>query len=92
MVIFELPRLTTAEFDAFVDLPENAERLFEYIAGRAVEVRTNPYMVAIAGRILGEIYIYLKSNDIGHLTTEAGGYMVDGERYAPDVAFISYAR
>lgn len=28
----------------------------------------------------------------GHLTGESGGYRVGGERYAPDVAFISYAR
>ncbi len=31
-------------------------------------------------------------NDIGHITGEAGGYMVAGERYAPDVAYISKAR
>ncbi|MDQ7033844.1 MAG: Uma2 family endonuclease [Anaerolineae bacterium] len=43
-------------------------------------------------RIAGEIYIYLKQHDIGHLTGEAGGYIVSGERYAPDVAFISYEK
>lgn len=90
MAIQTHPALTEAEFDTFVDLPENADRIFEYIAGRAVEVPSNPFASKLAGIILGEIYIWLKANDIGHLTGADGGYRVDGERYAPDVAFISY--
>jgi len=46
-------RYTVEEFDHFVDLPENADKLFEYIGG---------------------------------------GYMVSGERYAPDVAYIAKSR
>ncbi len=36
--------------------------------------------------------MYLLQNAIGHLTGEAGGYYVSGERYAPDVGYISKAR
>lgn len=85
-------RATLDEFEAFVEQPENADSLFEFIGGEIVEVPSNPYASKIAGRIFGELYIYLKTHDIGHLTGEAGGYMVSGERYAPDVAFISYER
>lgn len=85
-------RATIDEFDAFVKHPENADKLFEFIGGEIVEVPSNPYASKIAGKIFGELYIYLKGHDIGHLTGEAGGYMVSGERYAPDVAFISYER
>lgn len=76
-------------FDEFVRQPENADKLFEFIAGEIVEVPSNPYASQISQVIAGEIYAYLKGKNLGHLTGEAGGYMVSGERYAPDVAFIS---
>lgn len=76
-------------FDQFVRQPENADRLFEYIAGEIVEVPSNPYASQISQIISGELYLFLKGKNLGHLTGEAGGYMVSGERYAPDVAFIS---
>ncbi len=85
-------RLTVEAFDAFVRRPENADRLFEYVDGEAVEVPSNPFASKIAGIIAGELYIFLKGKDLGHLTGEAGGYVVSGERYAPDVAFIARAR
>lgn len=80
------------EFESFVERSENADKLFEFIGGEIVEVPSNPYASKIAGKIFGELYLYLKAQDIGHLTGEAGGYRVSGERYAPDVAFISYER
>ncbi len=81
--------MTVEEFDDFVKLPENADRLFEYIGGEIVEVPSNPYASKKGGIIFGELYIFLKDKDWGYLTGEAGGYMVSGERYAPDVAYIS---
>jgi Uma2 family endonuclease len=83
---------TAEEFDIFIEQPENAERLWELIAGEIFEVPSNPYVSAIAAKIIILIGIYLLKNKIGHLTGEAGGYMVAGERYAPDVAFISYEK
>lgn len=82
--------MSIAEFDEFVELPQNADRLFEYIGGQVSEVPSNPTSSKYASRISGFIFMYLQQNDIGHLTGEHGGYMVSGERYAPDVAFISY--
>jgi Uma2 family endonuclease len=85
--------LTLADFEAFIDLPENRERTFEFISGEIVEVPSNPFVSEIAGLVMFFIRLFLVQNNIaGHLTGEAGGYMVNGERYAPDVAFISYAR
>ncbi len=83
---------TVSDFDQFVNLPENIEKLFEFIGGEIVEVPSNPYVSKIAGIILTFINLYLFDHKIGHVTGEAGGYMVAGERYAPDVAFISAAR
>ncbi|MBI5667203.1 MAG: Uma2 family endonuclease [Chloroflexi bacterium] len=84
--------VTLAEFEQFINLPENADKIFEYVAGEIIEVPSNPLSSEIAMLVGTEIRIYLKHNDIGHVTGEAGGYHVFGERYAPDVAFISYAR
>lgn len=84
--------MTVDIFDDWVQLPENADKRFEFVAGEIIEVPSNPYVSKIAGLILTFINIYLFKNDIGHVTGEAGGYMVAGERYAPDVAFISYEK
>ena len=80
------------EFDEFVQLPENADKLFELIGGEIFEVPSNPYVSKIAITIATYMRMYTLQNDIGHVTGEAGGYIVSGERYAPDVAFISYEK
>lgn len=84
--------VTLAEFEQFINLPENADKLFEYVGGEIVEVPSNPLSSKLAILVAGAFLNYLQHNDIGHVTGEAGGYRVFGERYAPDVAFISYAR
>ena len=76
-------------FDAFVQQPENADTLYEYVGGEIVEVPSNPYSSYIAGRIFRRVANFVEDNNLGYTTGEAGGYMVSGERYAPDVAFIS---
>lgn len=80
------------EFDDWVQHPENTDRLFEYIDGEIVEVPSNPYASQISQIIAGQFYIFLKGKDLGHLTGEAGGYKVSGERYGSDVGFISKDR
>jgi Uma2 family endonuclease len=82
-------RATVEEFDQFVQLPENADRLFEYVGGEIIEVVSNNYSSEIAARILIEIGIFVKNKNMGRVTGADGGYMVSGERYIPDVAFIS---
>jgi Uma2 family endonuclease len=82
-------RATVEEFDQFVQLPENADRLFEYVGGEIIEVVSNNYSSEIAARILIEIGIFVKNKNMGRVTGADGGYMVSGERYIPDTAFIS---
>lgn len=92
MVFATKPRITAEEFEAFDQLPENAEKKLELIGGEIVEVPSNPYASEIASLINWALVSYIKQNPIGRVTGEQGGYMVSGERYAPDVAFISKAR
>ncbi len=85
-------QVSVEEFEAFVRLPENSDRQFELVGGEIVEVVSNPYSSKLATRITTFIGMYLLQNDIGHLTGADGGYVVSGERYIPDVAFIRYTR
>jgi Uma2 family endonuclease len=84
--------MTVADFDAYALLPENAERLLEFVAGEINEVPSNPYASKVGSLILAALLWWVTPRNLGHVTGEAGGYMVSGERYAPDVAFISKAR
>lgn len=84
---------TLAQFEEFIALPENHDRLFEYMDGELYEVPSNPYSSKIGMLIAIAIGIFLKVNQItGHITGEAGGYIIAGARLAPDVAYISKAR
>lgn len=85
-------RVTLDMFESLIEQPDNQDKTFEFIGGEIVEVPFNPYVSKIALLIGAAILSYLSQNDTGHVTGEAGGYMVGGERYAPDVAYISYAR
>ncbi len=84
--------LSVAQFDAFVQLPENAQKLFECINGEIVEVPSDPLASKISIIIASALFQFVSERQLGHVTGEAGGYMVSGERYAPDVAFISKER
>ena len=82
-------RLTVEEFDKLAELPENAHKRLEFIGGEVVEVVSNSDSSEIAAMVLAEIITYVKSKKLGRVTGADGGYMVVGERYMPDVAFIS---
>jgi len=85
-------RMTPAEFDAFARAPERTDLLYELIDGVLYDVPSNPYASKFSlriGRYLGQ---FVDERDLGHVTGEAGGFMIDGERYAPDVAYISRLR
>jgi Uma2 family endonuclease len=84
--------MTAEEFDQFAALPENAERLLEFIAGEVYEVPSNPFASMISILISAALLSFVRPRDLGYVTGEAGGYWVAGERYAPDVAFIAKAR
>jgi Uma2 family endonuclease len=85
-------QMTIEQFDEWVALPQNADKFFEYIAGEPVEVPSNLLSSHIAALIMVALGIYLRGNNIGRLTGEAGLYTVGDDRYAPDVAFVSYER
>jgi Uma2 family endonuclease len=84
--------MTVEQFDVWIMRQDNADRLFEFIGGEVYEVPSNAYASQFSQIIAGELYAYLRGKDLAHLTGEAGGYMVSGERYAPDVGLIFKAK
>lgn len=93
MIYSEKARVSIAEFEAMVNDPANGDRKFELIGGEIIEVPSNAYSSFIAINIATALRHYVRANHIqGYVTGEQGGYMVYGERYAPDVAYIAKAR
>lgn len=85
--------MSVTEFDEYVLLPENAEFHLEFIGGEIIEVVSKNYSSEIAAELLFHIKLFIKEQKLaGHVTGADGGYMVSGERYIPDVAYISAQR
>ena len=92
MVLQSAP-VTVAEFERRVALPENLHRNLELVAGEIVEkVVSNPRSSAIAAWIMGKMVVFVEAHDLGHVTGADGGYVVSGERYIPDGAFVAKVR
>lgn len=88
-MVAQIRPMTVEDFDQFAEQPENNDKLLEFIAGEIVEVPSNAFVSMIGSLFLTYINLFVLQHDLGFVTGEAGGYMVSGERYAPDVAFIS---
>src|SRR5450432_3161273 len=85
-------RITVEEFENIVSLPENADKKLEFWDGEIVEVVTNNYASIITMRIASRIAVYVEQNNLGFVTSSDGGYIVSGNRYIPDIGFISSVR
>lgn len=86
------PPVSAEAFDEFLLLGENADKILELIAGEIYEAPSNPKSSYYSAHILIRLGTHVEKHDLGFVTGEAGGYKVNGERYAPDVAFVSKAR
>jgi Uma2 family endonuclease len=91
MAIQTLPT-TLSEFEQFAALPENAGHRLEFIGGEVHDVVSNSYASEIAAALLAEIRQHVKTHGLGRVTGADGRYLVSGEPYLPDAAFISKTR
>jgi Uma2 family endonuclease len=81
--------ITVSEFQTFIERDENREQRFELIDGEIVEVPSNPLVSVIAMRIVGFIFMFLRERQVdGHVSGEGGGFIIDGQVFAPDVAYV----
>jgi Uma2 family endonuclease len=88
----DIRRVSLEEFEAFIYDPQNVDREFELIGGEIYEVVANSYSSRVAMLIGAMITVFVNQHKLGRVTGADGGYMVEDERYIPDVGFISYAR
>lgn len=87
-----LKLMTKEAFYEFVMRPENRDRNFEYIAGEIVEVVSNNESSGAAATLIAYFGNYVLINKLGRITGADGGYVINGEDYMPDAAFMSYKR
>ncbi|MEL6149026.1 MAG: Uma2 family endonuclease [Chloroflexota bacterium] len=81
--------ITVSEFQTFIERDENREQRFELIDGEIVDVPSNPLVSVIAMRIVGFIFMFLQQGKVdGHVSGEGGGFIIDGQVFAPDVAYL----
>ncbi|MBZ0294623.1 MAG: Uma2 family endonuclease [Anaerolineae bacterium] len=86
-------RLYTAQaFEQFIQQPENQDRHLELVGGEIVEVVSNNYASMIAAYLAAYLVTFTEEYALGRVTGADGGYSVAGERYIPDVGFISRQR
>ena len=91
MVVQTKP-VTAEEFERFVMLPENAERLFELVGGEIVEVVSNSESSELGALMIILLGSFVRPRGLGRITGADGGYIISGERYLPDCAYISKAK
>ena len=92
MAVNEATLFGDDEFEAFIRLPENADRRFEFIDGEIVEVPSNPFSSQIAILIAAALLAFVRPRGLGHVMGEGVGYIVAGRKLSPDVAFVAAAR
>lgn len=83
--------MTQQAFDDWINTVDAGTQRFEWLNGEVIDVPSNPFVSVIAARIIGFLMIYLlQSKRGGYVTGEGGGFMIDGQRFAPDVALVEH--
>jgi Uma2 family endonuclease len=83
---------SAAEFLDFIHQPENVEHDWEWIGGEVYRVVSSSHSSTVAANILLLIGVYIKQHKLGRVTGADGGYIVNGQRFIPDVAFVRKER
>ena len=82
---------TNAEFWAFTDSPENADKLFELIDGVIVEMPSPSFFHGlIVAEILFFLKLYLRQHEVGYVGGDNYDFVLDdGLIFRPDVAYVA---
>ncbi|MCY4023667.1 MAG: Uma2 family endonuclease [Anaerolineaceae bacterium] len=89
MAVRDLTLLSAADFDNFI-ADHVGDEIYEFVDGKVVQVPSNPWVSNIAGMIFSLIWLHLRTTGlpVNTLTGADGGFMVNGQRFAPDVAYV----
>jgi len=90
----QIRRYTAKEFEEFINLPENANKLFEFIGGEVIEMPApSPRHAYIADEIYSAIRKHVKKHDLGFAFSDSVSYTLSGEDVLiPDASFVSKER
>ncbi len=85
--------MTRQEFEAFLERPENSDRLFELINGEIVEKMPTELHGVVGGNIFGFVWTFNRLHQLGYVSIETRHGMPDDDHndLLPDVSFISDA-
>ncbi|MBI5930990.1 MAG: Uma2 family endonuclease [Chloroflexi bacterium] len=96
MTDIQKKNLTYTDYQTFSELPENKDRLFEFIDGDIIEKMPSFESSEIATEIIYHLKHYLKQNPLGRLTAPDGGYIMSNDDnpdvFIPDVGYITNER
>ena len=88
MAVRDLTLLTAADFDNFI-ADHVGDEIYEFVDGKVVQVPSNPWVSSIAATLIFYIMLHMRQFEIaGRVSAEAGGFMVNGQRFAPDLAYV----
>jgi Uma2 family endonuclease len=82
------------DFERFLALPENADRVFELIGGEIIEKMPTQLHAYIIHMLSGFLFVFLRQNPIGYAYVEAR-YRLPGDEendVIPDLSFVSKAK
>ncbi len=87
-------RLTAADFEAFLQQPENADRRFERIDGEIVEKMPSHLHGIIVSRLVYFLMAFLQANPMGYVSVEARFRPAPDAEHdlIPDIAYTGRAR
>jgi len=91
-MLTQMRLVTLEEFFDFIQRPENVDRDYELVGGRVIEVVSDQYASRVTARIIRYLDTFVDDNNLGRVTGADGGYMIVGNPYIPDVAFISFEK
>src|SRR5262245_51230844 len=87
-------RYTIAEFEAFIDLPENEARRFELVDGAIVETDLSEERGVLIGQVCVPIGDFVEKHDFGRVTLLVYCHAANDEYTAlrPEVSFTRRGR
>ncbi len=81
-------KMSVEAFAAFLAAAESdMGRRYELIDGEAVAMPSNTWASYIAARLLAMLVQYVQAHKLGYVTGADGGFVVNGQVFAPDVAY-----
>jgi len=82
--------ISSEQFDHFIQHPDHVDQRWELINGEIIEVVSENYSSELAITIAAFIKRHLREQGIHVRVTGAdGGYIIGGNHFIPDVAYIS---